>query len=88
MFPREGGGPGISNDSAPGSWPPASAGEQGAGKQATTLPADGRLPGVTASPGIAIGQAGLFRLAEIAVAVGVGESLVQALTSRGWTAYL
>ncbi|VVT25482.1 PTS galactitol transporter subunit IIC [Sphingomonas aurantiaca] len=66
-FPREGGGPGISNDSAPGSWPPASAGEQGAGKQATTLPADGRLPGVTASPGIAIGQAGLFRLAEIAV---------------------
>ncbi|MEG8033121.1 phosphoenolpyruvate--protein phosphotransferase [Sphingomonas aurantiaca] len=32
-----------------------------------TLPADGRLPGVTASPGIAIGQAGLFRLAEIAV---------------------
>ncbi len=27
-------------------------------------------------------------LAEIAVAVGVGESLVQALTSRGWTAYL
>ncbi|MEG3122731.1 phosphoenolpyruvate--protein phosphotransferase [Sphingomonas sp. GB1N7] len=33
----------------------------------TTLPADGRLPGVTASPGIAIGQAGLFRLAEIPV---------------------
>ncbi len=32
-----------------------------------TLPADGRLGGVTASPGIAIGQAGLFRLAEIAV---------------------
>jgi prephenate dehydrogenase len=27
-------------------------------------------------------------LAEIAVAVGVGETLVQALTSRGWTAYL
>jgi prephenate dehydrogenase len=27
-------------------------------------------------------------LAEIAVAVGVGESLVQALVSRGWTAYL
>jgi prephenate dehydrogenase len=26
-------------------------------------------------------------LAEIAVAVGVGDSLVQALTSRGWTAY-
>lgn len=34
---------------------------------ATTLPADGRLPGVTAAPGIAIGHAGLFRLAEIAV---------------------
>ena len=32
-----------------------------------TLPADGRLRGVTASAGIAIGQAGLFRLAEIAV---------------------
>ena len=27
-------------------------------------------------------------LAEIAVAVGVGEVLVRALTSRGWTAYL
>ncbi|MEG8048775.1 phosphoenolpyruvate--protein phosphotransferase [Sphingomonas aurantiaca] len=67
-FPREGGGPGISNDSAPDSWPPASAGEQpvAVGK-VLTLPADGRLPGVTASPGIAIGQAGLFRLAEIAV---------------------
>ena len=33
----------------------------------TTLPADGRLPGVTASPGLAVGHAGLFRLAEIAV---------------------
>ncbi|KQO06773.1 phosphoenolpyruvate--protein phosphotransferase [Sphingomonas sp. Leaf242] len=67
VFPREGGGPGITNDGAAGSWAPASAGEQGARKPATTLPADGRLPGVTASPGIAIGQAGLFRLAEIAV---------------------
>ncbi|PZO76441.1 MAG: phosphoenolpyruvate--protein phosphotransferase [Sphingomonas taxi] len=67
LFPREGGGPGITNDRAAGSWAPASAGEQGARKPATTLPADGRLPGVTASPGIAIGQAGLFRLAEIAV---------------------
>ncbi|TCP71007.1 phosphoenolpyruvate--protein phosphotransferase [Sphingomonas sp. PP-CE-1G-424] len=66
-FPREGGGPGAKNDGAAGSWAPASAGEQGARKPATTLPADGRLPGVTASPGIAIGQAGLFRLAEIAV---------------------
>ena len=68
VFPREGGGPGITNDGALGSWPPASAGEQkvAAGK-VLTLPADGRLPGVTASPGIAIGQAGLFRLAEIAV---------------------
>ena len=67
VFPREGGGPGITNDGAAGSWAPASAGEQGARKPATTLPADGRLPGVTASPGIAIGQAGLFRLAAIAV---------------------
>ncbi len=66
-FPREGGGPGAKNDGAAGSWAPASAGEQGAQKPATTLPADGRLPGVTASPGIAIGKAGLFRLAEIAV---------------------
>jgi phosphoenolpyruvate-protein phosphotransferase len=33
----------------------------------TIMPAGGRLPGVTASPGIAIGQAGLFRLTEIAV---------------------
>ena len=68
VFPREGGGPGITNDDAAGSWAPAFAGEQGvAGVKGTTLPADGRLPGVTASPGIAIGQAGLFRLAEIAV---------------------
>ncbi len=67
LFPRESGGPGAKNDGAAGSWAPASAGEQGAQKPATTLPADGRLPGVTASPGIAIGQAGLFRLAEIAV---------------------
>ncbi len=66
-FPREGGGPGAKNDGAARSWAPAFAGEQGARKPATTLPADGRLPGVTASPGIAIGQAGLFRLAEIAV---------------------
>ncbi|WP_396047010.1 hypothetical protein [Aeromicrobium sp. UC242_57] len=27
-------------------------------------------------------------LAEIAVAVGVGKSLVEALTARGWSAYL
>ncbi|MEG3085017.1 phosphoenolpyruvate--protein phosphotransferase [Sphingomonas sp. PB2P12] len=47
--------------------PVAPAGNQPATKQVATLPADGRLPGVTASPGIAIGQAGLFRLAEIAV---------------------
>ncbi len=68
VFPREGGGPGATNDSAAGSWPPAFAGGQAAvRKQSATLPADGRLPGVTASPGIAIGQAGLFRLAEIAV---------------------
>ena len=68
VFPREGGGPGATNDSAAGSRPPASAGEQkSAVAKVTTLPADGRLPGVTASPGIAIGQAGLFRLAEIAV---------------------
>ncbi|MES2421143.1 MAG: phosphoenolpyruvate--protein phosphotransferase [Pseudomonadota bacterium] len=68
VFPREGGGPGAKNDGAAGSWAPASAGEQkGDAAKATTLPADGRLPGVTASPGIAIGQAGLFRLAEIAV---------------------
>ncbi|MCP8889322.1 phosphoenolpyruvate--protein phosphotransferase [Sphingomonas faeni] len=67
VFPREGGGPGATNDGAAGSWAPAFAGEHGARKPATTLPADGRLPGVTASPGIAIGQAGLFRLAEIAV---------------------
>ncbi|MEG3168754.1 phosphoenolpyruvate--protein phosphotransferase [Sphingomonas sp. LB3N6] len=66
-FPREGGGPEATNGSAAGSWAPASAGEQEARKPATTLPADGRLPGVTASPGIAIGQAGLFRLAEITV---------------------
>ena len=68
VFPREGGGPEAKNDGAAGSWPPASAGEQkvAVGK-VLTLPADGRLPGVTASPGIAIGQAGLFRLAEIAV---------------------
>ncbi len=68
VFPRKGGGPGITNDGAHGYWPPASAGEQkvAAGK-VLTLPADGRLPGVTASPGIAIGQAGLFRLAEISV---------------------
>ncbi len=67
LFPRESGGPGAKNDGTAGSWAPASAGEQGARKRATTLPADGRLPGVTASPGIALGQAGLFRLAEIAV---------------------
>ncbi|RMB36726.1 phosphocarrier protein HPr /phosphoenolpyruvate--protein phosphotransferase /PTS system IIA component (Glc family) [Sphingomonas sp. PP-F2F-G114-C0414] len=68
VFPREGGGPGITNDGAAGSWAPAFAGEQkGAAAKVVTLPADGRLPGVTASPGIAIGQAGLFRLAEIAV---------------------
>ncbi|MES3107491.1 phosphoenolpyruvate--protein phosphotransferase [Sphingomonas aurantiaca] len=67
-FPREGGGPGATNDSAAGSWAPAFAGEQAvAVGKVLTLPADGRLPGVTASPGIAIGQAGLFRLAEIAV---------------------
>ncbi|MES3100317.1 phosphoenolpyruvate--protein phosphotransferase [Sphingomonas faeni] len=58
----------ATNDSAPSSRPPASTGEQkrAAGK-VLTLPANGRLPGVTASPGIAIGQAGIFRLAEIAV---------------------
>ena len=68
VFPREGGGPGATNDCATGSWAPASAGEQAsATAKIITLPADGRLPGVTASPGIAIGQAGLFRLAEIAV---------------------
>ncbi len=67
VFPREGGGREATDVGAAGSWAPAFAGEQGARKQATTLPADGRLPGVTASPGIAIGQAGLFRLAEIAV---------------------
>ncbi|MGU3389860.1 phosphoenolpyruvate--protein phosphotransferase [Sphingomonas sp. M1A8_2b] len=68
VFPREGGGPGAKNDGTAGSWPPASAGEPaGAVAKVATLPADGRLPGVTASPGIAIGQAGLFRLAEIAV---------------------
>ncbi len=68
VFPRESGGPGATNDSAACSWAPAFAGEQGvAGAKVLTLPADGRLPGVTASPGIAIGQAGLFRLAEIAV---------------------
>nr|AGU10266.1 PEP-utilizing enzyme, TIM barrel domain [uncultured organism] len=68
VFPREGGGPGITNDGAAGSWPPAFAGEQkGAAAKVVTLPANGRLPGVTASLGIAIGQAGLFRLAEIAV---------------------
>ncbi|SFO29047.1 phosphoenolpyruvate--protein phosphotransferase [Sphingomonas sp. OK281] len=67
-FPREGGGPGAKNDGAAGSWAPASAGEQAAAQtRVATLPADGRLPGVTASPGIAIGQAGLFRLAEITV---------------------
>ena len=47
--------------------PVASGRIQPATKQVATLPTDGRLPGVTASPGIAIGQAGLFRLAEIAV---------------------
>ncbi|MGA1799429.1 phosphoenolpyruvate--protein phosphotransferase [Sphingomonas sp. 4RDLI-65] len=68
VFPREGGGPGIPTDNAAGSWAPASAGEPGvAGGKVLSLPADGRLPGVTASPGIAIGQAGLFRLAEITV---------------------
>ncbi len=68
VFPREGGGPGITNDGAAGSWAPAFAGEQAsATAKVITLPADGRLLGVTASPGIAIGQAGLFRLAEIAV---------------------
>ncbi|KQN31827.1 PTS galactitol transporter subunit IIC [Sphingomonas sp. Leaf34] len=67
VFPREGGGREATDVGAAGFWGPAFAGEQGARKQATTLPADGRLPGVTASPGIAIGQAGLFRLAEIAV---------------------
>ncbi len=58
----------TTNDSAPSPRPPASAEEQkvAAGK-ILTLPANGRLPGVTASPGLAIGQAGLFRLAEIAV---------------------
>ena len=67
-FPRESGGPGTTNGGAAGSWAPAFAGEQPANRtQVATLPADGRLPGVTASPGIAIGQAGLFRLAEIAV---------------------
>ena len=34
----------------------------------TTIADDGRLTGVTAAPGIAIGQAGLFRLTEINVA--------------------
>ncbi|RXD03578.1 phosphoenolpyruvate--protein phosphotransferase [Sphingomonas sp. UV9] len=68
LMPREGGGPGPSSATARGSWAPAFAGEQAAvRKHVATLPADGRLPGVTASPGIAIGQAGLFRLAEIAV---------------------
>ncbi len=71
VFRREGGGPGITNDGAAGSWPPASAKEQKAATaKVVTLPADGRLPGVTASPGIAIGQAGLFRLAEITVLRG------------------
>ncbi|KQS49601.1 MULTISPECIES: phosphoenolpyruvate--protein phosphotransferase [unclassified Sphingomonas] len=68
VFPREGGGPVATNDNASGPRTPASAREQkGAASKVVTLPADGRLPGVTASPGIAIGQAGLFRLAEIAV---------------------
>jgi phosphocarrier protein FPr/phosphocarrier protein len=72
VLSREGGASGTTNDNASGARPPAftsaSAGEQkGAAAKVLTLPADGRLPGVTASPGIAIGQAGLFRLAEMAV---------------------
>jgi phosphoenolpyruvate-protein phosphotransferase len=80
VFPREGGGPGITNDGAAGSWPPAFAGEQkGAAAKVVTLPANGRLPGVTASLGIAIGQAGLFRLAEIAVTLeGAGATAERA----------
>lgn len=70
---------GMGEKAAPGQAPARAAAPVAAAPVNATLPADGKLTGVTAAPGLAVGQARRFRLAEIEIdPVGAGAAEEQA----------